>query len=306
MFRTTFTIATFAASFGGAALAADLPRRNAAPLAPPVSASCLETNALPTDAFGFTTGSDVTDVGAFGGTLTAGGVATSRSTRLTGVTGTAQVATGLFRCFEIGPYLYLGGSSAKSFGLSGDTTVYGGGVEMKYKFLGRDVHGVGATADVDFSVGGNRFSGALFGGATTSFTNYTVAARLFLDREFIKDRLYGALNFEHVSTYARLAGVSLDSSAFNVRAALSVKAAPNFFVGGEAWYSRAYAGAGYGTYLGDAFSIGPNFLWAINDKWTLNGAYQVQVAGKSRLAPGNVNLTNYNLHYARLKLGYAF
>lgn len=286
------------------ALAADLPARKGAPAAPPVSATCLETNSLPTDVFGFTTGSDVTDVGAWGGTLTANGNFTARSTRLTGVTGVAQAATGLFRCFEVGPYLFVGGSNAKDrFGFSGNSTVYGGGVEMKYKFLGRDVHGVGATFDLDVSAAGNRFSGILGAGTLTS---YAVAARLFIDRELVKDRLYGALNIEHVSNFLMVGGTSLDSSVLNIRAALSTKVAPNFYVGAEALYSRTYFGATYDTYLGDAFAIGPNFLWAINDKWTLNGAYQVQVAGKARLAPGNLNLTNYNQHYGRLKLGYSF
>ncbi|MCX7325109.1 MAG: hypothetical protein NTZ14_11880 [Hyphomicrobiales bacterium] len=96
---------------GSAAFAADLPARKGAPVAPPASGSCLENNTLATDVFGFTVGSDVTDVGAWGGTLTANGNFTARGQRLTGVTGVGQVATGLFRCFEVGPYVYLNGSS---------------------------------------------------------------------------------------------------------------------------------------------------------------------------------------------------
>lgn len=303
-FKMTLLACLALASVSGAAIGADLPARKGAPAAPAVSATCLETNGLPTDVFGFTTGSDVTDLGAWGGTLTANGNFTARSTRLTGVTGVAQVATGLFRCFEIGPYVFVGGANARDrLGFSGNSSIYGGGVEMKYKFLGRDVHGVGATLDLDISAAGNRLSG-LFGAGT--FTSTSVAARLFLDRELVKDRLFGALNIEHVSNFARVGGLSIDSSVLNIRAALSTKVASNFYVGAEALYSRTYFGAGYNTYLGDAFAIGPNFLWAINDKWTLNGAYQVQVAGKSRLAPGNLNLANYNQHYARVKLGYAF
>ncbi len=284
--------------------AADLPARKGAPVAPPASTSCLENNSLATDVFGFTVGSDVTDVGAWGGTLTGNGNFTARGQRLTGVTGVAQVATGLFRCFEVGPYVYLNGTTAKDkFGFSGNSSFYGGGVEFKYKFLGRDVHGVGATLDLDLSGNGNRFSGLLGAGSDSAFN---LAARLFLDRELVKDKLYGAINLEHISTYSSRTGVLVDASQFNIRAALSAKVLPNFFVGAEAWYSRSYLGAGYGTYLGDGFFVGPNALWAINDKWTLNAAYQVQVAGKVRLAPGNLNLVNYNQHYARIKLGYAF
>jgi hypothetical protein len=302
MFKTSMISGLVAAAFAGSALAADLPSRKGAPIAPAASMSCLENNALAIDIFGFTQGSDVTDVGVWGGTLTANTSFTGRATRFSSVTGVAQLATGLFRCFEIAPYVFVGGANAKDrFGFSGNSTVYGGGVEAKYKFLGRDVHGVGATVDLDVSVAGNRFSGLLGVG---NLTATTVAARLFLDRQF-SDTLFGALNLEHISSFAS-SGAFLDGSQMNIRAALSAKVLPNLYVGAEAWYSRTYIGAGYDTYVGDAFAIGPNFFWAINDKWSLNGSYQVQVAGKSRLAPGSLNLTNYNQHYGRLKLGYTF
>ncbi|MCX7338966.1 MAG: hypothetical protein NT037_00330 [Hyphomicrobiales bacterium] len=304
MIKSLVCVGFAAFTLSGVAFAADLPARNGPPVPPPVLASCLENNTLATDVFGFTVGSDVTDVGAWGGTLTANGNFTARGQRLTGVTGVAQVATGLFRCFEVGPYAYLNGTSAKDkAGISGNSSFYGGGVEFKYKVLGRDVHGVGATLDLDLSGNGNRFSGLLGAGNDSAFN---VAARLFLDRELVKDKLYGAINLEHISTYSSRTGVLVDGSQFNIRAAVSAKVLPNFFVGAEAWYSRTYLGAGYRTYLGDGFFIGPNALWAINDKWTLNAAYQVQVAGKLRLAPGNLNLAHYNQHYARIKLGYAF
>ncbi len=303
-FKTTLIAGAVAATFGTAALAADLPSRKGAPVAPPVSAACLETNALPIDVFGFTVGSDVMDNGVWGATVTANGNFTGRATRITGVTGVAQLSGGLFPCFEIGPYAILGGAEAKDrFGFSGRSTTYGGGVEFKYKFLGRDVHGVGATLDLDVSGVGSRFTGLLGAGNDSAFN---IAARLFLDRELVKDRLYGAINLEHISTLSNAAGALVDASQFNVRAALSAKVAPNFFIGAEAWYSRTYLGSGYSTYLGDGFFVGPNFLWAINDKWTLNAAYQVQVAGKARLLPGNLNLNQYNQHYARIKLGYTF
>lgn len=304
MFKTLVTSGLAAFSLGSIAFAADLPARKGAPVAPPASTACLENNTLATDVFGFTVGSDVTDVGSYGGTLTANGNFTARSQRLTGVTGIAQIATGLFRCFEVGPYVYLNGTTARDrAGLSGNSSLYGGGVEFKYKFLGRDVHGVGATLDLDLSGNGNRFSGILGAGNDSSFN---LAARLFLDRELVADKLYGAINLEHISTYSSRIGALVDGSQFNIRAALAAKVLPNLYLGAEAWYSRTYLGSGYGTYLGDGFFIGPNALWAINDKWTLNAAYQVQVAGKSRVVPGNLNLTAYNQHYARIKLGYAF
>lgn len=65
---TAFALA--AASLLSPALAADLPSRKGAPAAPPVLSACSESEGIPTDAFGFTTGSDVADPGSFGASLT--------------------------------------------------------------------------------------------------------------------------------------------------------------------------------------------------------------------------------------------
>ena len=50
-------------------MAADLPGRVTKPTPPPAAQACKETSALPTDIFGFTTGSDVNDLGALSGAL---------------------------------------------------------------------------------------------------------------------------------------------------------------------------------------------------------------------------------------------
>lgn len=283
--------------------AADLPFRKGAPVAPPASMSCLENDGLPTDVFGFTVGSDVTDLGAWGGTLTGNGAFTNRAARSSLITGTAQVATSPIRCVEIGPYAFVGGGSLNPrFGADANTTLYGGGVEFKYKFLGRATHGVGATLDVDVNVLGQSFTGL------RNDTGTNIAVRLFLDSQF-SPILFGALNLEHISTLSNRTGILAgDASQFNVRAALSAKVTSNLFIGAEAWYSRTYANGGfYKTYVGDGFFVGPNLLWQINDKWTFNAAYQVQVAGKAQGFNGQaLNLNSYSQHYARVKLGYAF
>ncbi len=306
--RRSLALLTIVALGSGAASAADLPgRKGPAPAPAAVSASCLETDGLPTDVFGFTTGSDVADVGAWGATLTGGGTFTSRAARSSNLSGTLQVATGLFRCFEVGPY--VAGSFARLKDRTGfrlDTDIYGGGVEFKYKLLGRGVHGLGLTLDADVSTGGVRQKASLAGISLKASYNATnVAARIFMDAQ-LGANLFGAINLEHVSTYASDLGVNFDASQFNARGSLSYRLASNLYVGAEALYSRSYAGAGYRTFLGDGVFVGPNMLWAINDKWTFNAAYQVQVAGKSRGNPGELNLINYNQHVARVKLGYSF
>ncbi|MDX3809501.1 MAG: hypothetical protein QHC89_24350, partial [Bosea sp. (in: a-proteobacteria)] len=93
--------AAFVACAATAATAADLPSRKGAPATPsPVVSRCTESEGIPTDVFGFTTGSDVAEVGSFGPSLTYNGgfgtrVGTSNSHGLT-----LQGSYGVFPCAE--------------------------------------------------------------------------------------------------------------------------------------------------------------------------------------------------------------
>jgi hypothetical protein len=128
-------------------MAADMPSRVTKP-SPPVAASaaCKETSGLPTDIFGFTTGSDVNDLGALSGALEYNGNYGTRFGRLTGHLLKGQVSYSPFSCFEIGPTIQgqTVNAGLTTFGL--DSRQFGGTVEMKYKLTGRATHGIGITA----------------------------------------------------------------------------------------------------------------------------------------------------------------
>jgi hypothetical protein len=156
-----------------AASSADLPSRKAAPVAPAAGPSCYEKEGVPTDVFGFTTGSDINDKGALSGSAVYGGAYGTRFGKLHSHTGTLQLSYGLLDCVEVGPYIFGNRTDTKILGFGSDVSAYGGGVEMKYKLLGRDVHGVGLTLVLDPSAARNDPSG--FG--NPNFTVYNTGLR---------------------------------------------------------------------------------------------------------------------------------
>lgn len=307
MFRS-FVVAS-AALISVSAFAADLGVKKPAP-APVVSAACKETKALPADAFGFATGSDVADLGAWGAGLDSTYSAGFRGGRGYGYSSTFQVSGSFIPCVEFGPYLFVSGGAYKPYnGANTSGNVLGGGVEFKYKLLGRATNGIGLTFDVSPNFGG--YSGRnYFNGSSSAFGN---SFRLLADAELIKGKLYGAVNLElFQSAFANnngpLLGPQPNTSQFNVRAALSYAATDALFVGAEASYQVQKTGMwANGNFRAAAVYVGPTFLWAINDKWSVNGTWAYQVAGTDKSGPGRkLGTTILPLNMARLKLGYSF
>lgn len=282
-----------------ASLAADLPSRKGAPVAPPVASACTESEGIPTDAFGFTTGSDVADPGSFGASLTYGGAYGTRlgSSNSHGLQ--LQGSYGLAPCLEVGPYL-LGGFSRSSFaGVSADERSFGAGIETKYKLLGRDMHGIGLTAVIDPSF--NRIDPDGAG----RFTTYNTGLRLFADRTLVPGKLYAALNLSQDMTwtgpdpYAR-------SSTFTVGGSLAWQVLEGVYLSGEVRHQRAHNTLGFGKEAGYATFAGPGVFWQATKQFAISAAYNVQVAGKAKNEPGNLDLTNFSQHLVKVKAAYSF
>lgn len=284
------------------AMAADLPSRKLAVVAPAPSAACFEKNSLPTDVFGFNTGSDVNDAGALSASLQYTGGYGTRVGSYAGHTLQAQVAYGLFRCLEVGPYVI--GTTARNggvFGL-GNGSALGGGLEVKYKFLGRDTHGVGATLDV--VVQGQGLSGNLF---NPSKSVYDTSVSLFLDKELVAGKLFGAINLSYANNWLdTVPGGYLPTSTLRVGAALSYQVVDGFFLGAEVNHFRKYNNQFFGNELGNATFVGPTFYWQATKALAVTGAYGYQVSGKANVVPGRLDLNNFNQHIAKFKIAYSF
>lgn len=281
------------------AFAADLPSRKGAPATPPTLSACSESEGIPTDAFGFTTGSDVAEAGSFGASLTYGGGFGIRDGRQAAHGLQLQGSYGLFPCFEIGPYLLGGYTDATLAGASADSRSFGAGVEMKYRLLGRDLHGIGLTVVVDPSF--NRIDPTGAG----NFTGYNTGIRLFADKTLIPGKLYAALNLSHDLSWT---GPSpyLRSSTFTVGGSLAWQVIDGVYLSGEVRHQRRYSDLGFGTEAGYATFAGPGVFWQATKQLAISAAYNVQIAGKAKGVAGDLDLTNFSQHLVKVKLAYSF
>jgi len=281
------------------ASAADLPGRKGQAPAPAVATACADREGIPTDAFGFTTGSDVAEVGSFGPSLTYVGGFGVRDGRQAAHGLQLQGSYGLFPCFEIGPYLLGGYTDAAIAGAKADNRSLGAGVEMKYRLLGRDLHGVGLTLIIDPSVNRTDPSGA------GAFTTYNTGIRLFADRTLVPGKLYAALNLSHDLTWT---GPSpyLRSSTFTAGAALAWQMTDGLYLSGEVRHQRRHDELGFGKEAGHATFAGPGLFWQASKQLAVSAAYNIQVAGRAKGEPGRLDITNFSQHAVKVKAAYSF
>lgn len=299
MSSKAIALALIAAALSPPAIAADLSSRKAASAPLPAAFACTESEGIPTDAFGFTTGSDVADTGSFGPSLTYGGGFGTRGGSSNSHGLTLQGSYGLFPCFEIGPYVLGNITSASAGGVSADSRAFGAGVEMKYKLLGRDMHGLGLTLVIDPSLNRTDPDGA------GRFTTYNTGLRIFADKTLIPNTLYAGLNISHDLTWTGPSPYQR-SSTFTVAGSLAWQVSDGLYLSGEVRHMRAHNELGFGKEAGYATFVGPGVFWQATKQLALSAAYNVQVSGKAKGEPGNLDLTNFSQHLVKVKLGYSF
>lgn len=300
-----------------AAQAADLRAR--APVAAAAEPQlCKEVSEVNPDIFGFSSGTDVATPGSAALGLEYGGAFGSRSGSTTDSEGKVQYSFGAFPCIELGPSV--------TFGMGHSTLAYspedtksealGVALEAKFKLIGRAQAGFGMTAVFEPSWSRVRERNHLFndvGDLVRESNNHDetgLASKILLDTVLIPDRLFLAVNFVHEAAWIDVTP-SEEESTFTTSAALTLQAAENFFLGVEGSYRHAYAGAWFDKAQGDAWFVGPTFLWSISESVALSGALAVQVAGSEKtsdeyVAMGDLNLADFNQYEAKLKLGISF
>lgn len=282
-----------------AVLAADPPPRKAAPATPPTLSVCADSQSIPTDIFGFTTGSDVAEPGSFGPNLTYGGGFGVRDGRSSSHGLMLQGSYGAASCLEVGPYLLGGYTDAVIGGLGAASRSYGAGIETKHRLLGRDLHGVGLTIVVDPSVNRTDPDGA------GRFTTYTTGIRLFADKTLIPGKLHAALNLSHDLTWTGPSPYGR-SSTFTIGGALAWQASESVYLGGEIRHQRRYDDLGFGHAAGHATFAGPSLYWQATTAFAISAAYNVQLAGKAKGQPGDLDLVNFSQHLLKVKAALSF
>lgn len=315
-------------------LAADLGARKAAPAAPAVSTSCKETSstAVAADAFGFSTGSDVSDVGAwavaaeYNGAFNGGGFKTGRSDFHLGK---IQASTAFIPCWEVGPYILGTSLNGKYDGVTGSVkySSFGAGIENKYKVFGRATHGFGLTLVFDPNVQGfNQKDSTLVPNLSFSNTQYNSTYKILLDKELITGKLWGVVNVQYDQIWTGRSAAAawaangttasdyLRNSNLTFSGALSYQAIDGLFVGAETRYVRTHTGSVFNNFTGDALFVGPTFYWQATKALAVSGTWGVQVAGNAKLPAtaaanlrnSDINLVTANQHIAKFKIAYGF
>ena len=150
--------------------------------------------------------------------------------------------------------------------------------------------------------------GTVDGGSGKGSRSYGTEAALLLDKEFIPGRLIAAINVGYALTSTRLTGMGelAQGSGFEVSSALAYQVRPGFFLGGETRYARAYSGMGLDRLAGDALYVGPTVYTTLSEHAWASLAWSFQVAGRAIGEPGPLDLTNFDRHQVRLRIGYNF
>jgi hypothetical protein len=179
------------------------------------------------------------------------------------------------------------------------STFEGGGAELRYRLWDREKAPVGITLSAIPVF--NRVDA----GSGVPVEQYGVEASVLLDKELIPNSLFGAINVSYEPGWTRIRpGVEWDrDSNFGVAGALSVRLYPGLFVGGETRYFRKYEGSGLNRFVGDALFVGPSVFTKLSKNWFASAAWNMQVAGHGIDEPARLNLTNFERHEIRVRLG---
>jgi hypothetical protein len=132
--------------------------------------------------------------------------------------------------------------------------------------------------------------------------------QILADRELKPDLLVGAVNFFFADDRARLLasdGVEHES-LLGAGTALAAQIMPNVWLGGEARYLRDYRGAALNAFSGQAVYIGPTLYARLSGKAFVSLAWNFQIWGGATMAPGALDLVNFERNQVNLRLGFGF
>lgn len=255
--------------------------------------------------FGFTVGSDIGSAGDLEAEAESDSAAGKRAGRYVAALTSLQLKYTWLENVRIAPHVEFGLHSIDSVpGMSdlGRASVASGGVELKYRLLDRASAPFGLTFGLDTSLG--RIDAATGLRARDHALDFSVA----LDREIIADRLFGALNFVYAPGWSRDHDTGLwgQSAVLEVSGALAGRIADGVYAGGEVRYLRAYDSASLSDFAGDAVFAGPSLYVMLSPRANMTIAWNVQVAGQAQGEIGHLDLTNFERHQVRVRLGVGF
>jgi hypothetical protein len=131
---------------------------------------------------------------------------------------------------------------------------------------------------------------------------------LALDKEIVPTKLFGAFNliYEPEVSRSRETGEREREATFGAGVALSGQIRPGMFVGAEARYLRSHEGLIPNALKGEAFFLGPTFYTKLSANSFMSVAWNAQLSGRAVGEPGALDLTNFERHQLRFRLGIEF
>jgi len=196
------------------------------------------------------------------------------------------------------------GSLQRDESLPGQPMVANAGMLFgwKYRVLPREADGLGISVHAE-----PFWERAVSGNATVRQTAGS-DLQLMVDRALVPGSLFAAINIGYQpQTVTSIDGATRSESAVEVSGALSRRFFDNVFIGVEARYARSHDGNFLNRSLGWAILAGPTLHATIGPNGYFGIAWSAQLFGRAAGEPrGSLDLTNYERHQARFKLGFSF
>jgi hypothetical protein len=129
-----------------------------------------------------------------------------------------------------------------------------------------------------------------------------------IDKEIVAKRIFAAFNLIYDAEVTRPhgAGTVERDSILGASTAITVQLRPGLYWGAEARYFRLYDGLAFGSFTGEALYAGPTLYAKLSGTWWLSAAWNVQVAGGRNGLSSSLDLTDFDRHQAKLRLGLCF
>lgn len=178
--------------------------------------------------------------------------------------------------------------------------INGGFIEARARFLDRRQAPFGLTLNVVPSFG------TLDAGSGRAARSFGAEVGILADRELIPGKLVAAVNVGAAFNSTGLDGTSLLGSGVEAAAAIAYQYSPGLFLGAEARYARAYGDLTLDRLAGHAVYLGPTAYVTLSAHTWASLTWNFQVAGQAVGELGPLDLTGFDRHQVRLRVGYSF
>ncbi len=178
----------------------------------------------------------------------------------------------------------------------------GGFLETRLRLLDRRAAPFGLTLSIVPAYG------TVDGGTGMPARSFGTDVALLADRELIPGTLVAAVNLGFAFSTTQAAGLDerVLGSGLEAAAALSYQVRPGLFVGAEARYARTYEGLALDRLAGQAVYLGPTLYTTLSPQAWASFTWSFQVAGRASGEPGPLDLSSFDRHQMRLRVGYNF